>query len=47
MALFTAMSAAFVRGVGFVPQMLVWRWLFSGWTCFVALAIAGWVKFLH
>ncbi|MDR3412735.1 MAG: cyd operon YbgE family protein, partial [Formivibrio sp.] len=26
MALFTAMSAAFVRGVGFVPQMLVWRW---------------------
>ncbi|WP_191486293.1 cyd operon YbgE family protein [Pseudomonas sp. FEN] len=46
-ALFTAMSAAFVRGVGFVPQMLVWRWLFSGWTCFVALAIAGWVKFLH
>ncbi len=46
-ALLVAMSAAFVRGVGFVPQMRVWRWLFSGWTCLAALAIAGWVKFLH
>ncbi len=46
-ALFAAMSAAFVRGVGFVPRRLVWRWLFSGWTCLLALAIAGWVKFLH
>ena len=47
MALFTAMSVAFVRGVGFVPRARVWRWLFSGWTCFVALALAGWLKFLH
>lgn len=46
-ALFVAMSVAFVKGVGFVPRMLVWRWLFSGWTCFAALAVAGWVKFLH
>lgn len=46
-ALFAAMSVAFVRGVGFVPRMLVWRWLFSGWTCLGALALAGWVKFLH
>ncbi|WP_341523518.1 cyd operon YbgE family protein [Pseudomonas sp. G.S.17] len=46
-ALFAAMSVAFVRGVGFVPRMLGWRWLFSGWTCFAALALAGWVKFLH
>ena len=46
-ALFAAMSVAFVRGVGFVPRMLVWRWLFSGWTCFAALALAAWVKFLH
>lgn len=45
-ALFAAMSVALVRGVGFVPRMLVWRWLFSGWTCFAALALAGWVKFL-
>ncbi|WP_415760732.1 hypothetical protein [Pseudomonas sp. LT1P18] len=27
--------------------MFVWRWLFSGWTCFAAPAIAGWIKFLH
>ena len=47
MALFTAMSVAFVRGVGFVPRARVWRWLFSGWTCFGALALAGWLKFLH
>ncbi|MHA6140177.1 cyd operon YbgE family protein [Pseudomonas mohnii] len=46
-ALFVAMSVAFVRGVGFVPRMFVWRWLFSGWTCFAALAVAGWIKFLH
>ncbi len=46
-ALFAAMSVAFVRGVGFIPRRLVWRWLFSGWTCFAALALAGWVKFLH
>jgi len=47
MALFTAMSVAFVRGVGFVPRARVWRWLTSGWTCFAALALAGWLKFLH
>ena len=47
MALFTAMSVAFVRGVGFVPRARVWRWLFSGWTCFAALALAGGLKFLH
>ncbi|MCP1463233.1 MULTISPECIES: cyd operon YbgE family protein [Pseudomonas] len=47
MALFTAMSVAFVRGVGFVPRARAWRWLFSGWTCFASLAVAGWVKFLH
>jgi hypothetical protein len=33
--------------VGFVPRARVWRWLFSGWTCFAALALAGWLKFLH
>lgn len=46
-ALFTAMSVAFVRGVGFVPRARVWRWLFSGWTCLVALAWACWVKFIN
>ncbi len=44
-ALFAAMSVAFVRGVGFVPRARVWRWLFSGWTCFAALVLAGVLKF--
>ncbi|MEP7297468.1 MAG: cyd operon YbgE family protein [Burkholderiales bacterium] len=42
--LFWAMSAGFVRGVGFVPRTLVWRWLFSGWACSAALAMAAAVK---
>lgn len=46
-AMFVAMSVAFVRGVGFVPRACVWRWLFSGWTCCVALALACWVKFAN
>ena len=37
---FWAMSAGFVRGVGFIPQARPWRWLFSGWACAVALAAA-------
>jgi len=39
-ALLWAMSAGFVRGVGFVPRHWVWRWLFSGWSCLGALAVA-------
>jgi predicted membrane protein len=46
-ALFWAMSAGFVRGVGFVPLAPVWRWLFSGWTCALALALAALLKFLQ
>lgn len=46
-AFFAAMSVGFVRGVGFVPQRLVWRWIFSGWACLAAIAFAGLVKFLH
>jgi len=46
-ALFVAMTAGFVRGVGFVPHLSIWRWLFSSWSCLVALALAGWLKFLH
>jgi predicted membrane protein len=45
-ALFFAMSAGFVRGVGFVPQALAWRWLFSGWACLAALAAALSIKLL-
>jgi predicted membrane protein len=47
MALFWAMSAGFVRGVGFVPRLWVWRWLFSGWACVVALGLAGALKLMH
>lgn len=39
--LFWAMSAGFVRGVGFIPRHLVWRLLFSGWACLAALALAA------
>lgn len=34
-----AMTAGFVRGVGFVPRLLVWRWLF-GRSAFV-VCVAG------
>jgi predicted membrane protein len=44
--LFWAMSAGFVRGVGFVPHAAVWRWLFSGWACAATLALAAAVKWL-
>lgn len=42
--LFWAMSAGFVRGVGFVPQARVWRWMFSGSACAGALAAAWLLK---
>ena len=45
-ALFTAMSAGMVRGVGFVPERAPPRWLFSGWSCLVALGMAVWIKFV-
>jgi predicted membrane protein len=32
------MAAGFVRGVGFIPRFWLWRWLFSGWAAFAALA---------
>lgn len=47
MALFWAMSAGFVRGVGFVPQRWIWRVLFSGWSCTVAVALALVLKLQH
>jgi predicted membrane protein len=45
--LFWAMSAGFVRGVGFVPRLGVWRWLFSGWAVAAALALAAVLKTMH
>ncbi len=41
LALFWAMSAGMVRGVGFVPRAWVWRALFSGWSCLAALLLAA------
>ena len=47
MALFWAMSAGFVRGVGFVPRRWVWRTVFSGWSCAAALLLAIVLKLQH
>ncbi len=44
MALFWAMSAGLVRGVGFVPRFVLWRWLFSGWACLAGLALAAFLR---
>lgn len=46
-ALFGAMSAGLVRGVGFVPKALIWRILFSGWSCSFALVLAAWIRWGH
>ncbi|MDI1261512.1 cyd operon YbgE family protein [Aquabacterium sp.] len=47
MALFMAMAAGFVRGIGFVPRHVLWRVLFSGWACAAALLAAACLKCLH
>lgn len=39
--LFWAMSAGLVRGVGFIPRHRVWRVLFSGGACALALVLFG------
>lgn len=46
-ALFWAMSAGFVHGVGFVPRAWLWRWLFSGNACALALGGALLLKLGH
>ncbi|PKO56486.1 MAG: hypothetical protein CVU28_02780 [Betaproteobacteria bacterium HGW-Betaproteobacteria-21] len=40
MALFWAMSAGFVSGVGFRPRFLAWRWLLSGTACLAGIVLA-------
>lgn len=45
--LLLAMSAGLVRGVGFVPRGVTWAWLFSGWTCAVALGAAAWFRWMN
>jgi predicted membrane protein len=47
MALFWAMSAGFVRGVGFVPRFVPWRLLLSGWAVLAALGLAVALKLTH
>jgi predicted membrane protein len=41
---FWAMSAGFVRGVGFLPRTTPIRWLLSGWACVAALLLAALIK---
>jgi predicted membrane protein len=40
---FWAMSAGFVRGVGFIPRYWLWRQLLSGRACVLALLLASWL----
>lgn len=46
MALFWAMSAAIIRGVGYLPNITVFKWLFSGWAVVVGLGIAFLLRFV-
>jgi predicted membrane protein len=43
-ALFWAMTAGFVRGVGFIPRTRWIRWTFSGQACLAALVGAVAIK---
>jgi len=43
-AIFWAMSAGLVHGVGFRPHFVLWRWIFSGWACLLALLLAAWLR---
>lgn len=43
-ALLWAMSAGFVRGVGFVPRHAPWRWLLSGPAVALALSLASFIR---
>ena len=45
MLLFWAMSAAIVRGVGFIPHHIVPRILLSGWAALVGIAGAVALRF--
>jgi predicted membrane protein len=40
-AIFWAMSAGLVNGVGFIPRFWLWRWIFSGWACLASLLMAA------
>ncbi len=40
MALFWAMSAGFITGVGFQPRFALWRLLFSSLACLLGIGLA-------
>lgn len=42
LAVLWSMSAGYVRGVGFIPNTWIWRWLFSGWAVCIGVALAVW-----
>jgi predicted membrane protein len=44
LAVFWAMTAGFVRGVGFIPRQPVLRWAFSGWACAASLGAAAFIR---
>jgi len=46
MYLFWAMSAGFIRGVGFIPYSRIFRWIFSAWACYLALLLAVLFRFV-
>ncbi len=46
-ALFWAMSAGFVRGVGFIPRHGLWRGMLSGWACVTSLLAAAALKLMQ
>ena len=37
-----AMAAGFVRGVGFVPRLRIWRWMLGTPACILGIALAIW-----
>lgn len=47
MLVFWAMTAGFVRGVGFIPRTAWLRPVFSGWACAAALAGAAAIEALR
>jgi len=47
MFLFWAMSAGFIRGVGFIPYTRIFRWIFSTWACYLALSLAIYFRFFY
>jgi predicted membrane protein len=40
MVLMLGMSCGFVYGIGFTPKLLIWRWVFSGWSA-IGLMLLG------